>query len=153
MLCAAIPGAVDVSGSDSMESKEKSVNGFLDGSIRVIISKPKILGSGMNFQHCHNTAFVGLSDSWEQYYQSIRRFYRFGQTKSVNVHIISAESEGAVVENIRRKEMQHQEMSEQMVKHMAGFMKQEIFGATMNRDSYDAQTTMTIPAWLIIKGE
>ena len=153
LLCDAIDGAVDVSGSDSMESKERAVNGFLDGSIRVIISKPKILGSGMNFQHCHNTAFVGLSDSWEQYYQSIRRFYRFGQTKSVNVHIISAESEGAVVENIRRKEMQHQEMAAQMVKHMAGFMKQEIFGATMNRDSYDAQVTMTIPAWLITKGE
>ena len=153
LLCDAIDGVVDVSGSDSMESKERAVNGFLDGSIRVIISKPKILGSGMNFQHCHNTAFVGLSDSWEQYYQSIRRFYRFGQTKSVNVHIISAESEGAVVENIRRKEMQHQEMAAQMVKHMAGFMKQEIFGATMNRDSYDAQVTMTIPAWLITKGE
>ena len=153
LLCAAIPGAVDVSGSDSMESKEASVNGFLDGSIRVLISKPKILGSGMNFQHCHNTAFVGLSDSWEQYYQAIRRFYRFGQTKSVNVHIISAESEGAVVENIRRKELQHQEMSEQMVKHMAGFMKQEIFGATMNRDAYDAQIAMTIPAWLTTKGE
>jgi len=148
LLCAAIPGAVDVSGSDSMESKEKSVNSFLDGSIRVIISKPKILGSGMNFQHCHNTAFVGLSDSWEQYYQAIRRFYRFGQTKSVNVHIISAESEGAVVENIRRKELQHQEMSEQMVKHMAGFMKQEIFGATMNRESYIPEVEIIIPNWL-----
>lgn len=57
----------------------------------------------MNFQNCHNTAFVGLSDSWEQYYQAIRRFYRFGQTKEVNVHVISAESEGAVVANIKRK--------------------------------------------------
>lgn len=152
-LLNAIPGAVDVSGSDSMESKEKSVLGFVNGDIRVLISKPKILGSGLNFQHCHNTAFVGLSDSWEQYYQAIRRFYRFGQTKQVNVHIISAESEGAVVENIRRKELQHQEMAGQMVKHMAGFMKQEIFGATMNRDSYDAQFTMTIPSWLITKGE
>ena len=69
-LVAAIPGAVDVSGSDSIEHKEESVHAFLDGSIRVLVSKPKILGSGMNFQNCHNTAFVGLSDSWEQYYQS-----------------------------------------------------------------------------------
>lgn len=152
-LCAAIPGAVDVSGSDSIEQKERAVNGFIDGSIRVLVSKPKILGSGMNFQHCHNTAFVGLSDSWEQYYQAIRRFYRFGQTKTVNVYVISAESEGAVVENIRRKELQHQEMSAAMVSHMAEFMKKEIVGATMNRDSYNPNVTMTIPQWLFTKGE
>jgi hypothetical protein len=133
MLQKMIPGSVNVSGSDSIEHKEKTVTDFLDGSVRVVISKAKILGSGMNFQCCHNTAFVGLSDSWEAYYQAIRRFYRFGQKEIVNVHVISAESEGAVVENIRRKELQHQEMSEQMVKHMAGFMKQEIFGATMEK--------------------
>ena len=152
-LVNAIPDAVDVSGSDSLEDKEKAVNGFLDGSIRVIVSKPKILGSGMNFQHCHNTAFVGLSDSWEQYYQAIRRFYRFGQTKEVNVYVISAESEGAVVENIKRKESQHQEMSESMVSHMAKFMKQEIVGAKMNREEYEPTINVKLPFWLQSKGE
>jgi len=131
-----IPGAVDVSGSDSIEHKEESIRGFIDGSIRVLVSKPKILGAGMNFQHCHNTAFVGLSDSWEQYYQAIRRFYRFGQTKEVNVHIISAESEGAVVENIRRKELQNEEMGSQMVKHMSNAMKKEIFGMSEEKSEY-----------------
>jgi len=131
-----IPGAVDVSGSDSIEHKEDSIRGFIDGSIRVLVSKPKILGAGMNFQHCHNTAFVGLSDSWEQYYQAIRRFYRFGQTKEVNVHIISAESEGAVVENIRRKELQNEEMGSQMVKHMSSAMKKEIFGMSEEKSEY-----------------
>lgn len=135
-LCKLIDGAVDVSGSDSIEHKEQSVNQFLDGSIRVLISKPKILGSGMNFQNCHNTAFVGLSDSWEQYYQAIRRFYRFGQTKEVNVHVISAESEGAVVANIKRKEEQNALMGAEMVKHMSESMKHEIFGATMIKDDY-----------------
>lgn len=153
LLCESIPGAVDVSGSDSMESKEKSVLGFVNGDIRVLVSKPKILGAGLNFQHCHNTAFVGLSDSWEQYYQAIRRFYRFGQTQDVNVYLISAESEGAVVENIRRKDLQHQEMASQMVRHMADFMKQEIFGAEMNRDAYDAKTEIKMPEWLFTKGE
>lgn len=148
LLAKMIPGAVDVSGSDSIEHKEKTISGFLDKSIRVVISKPRIMGAGLNLQCCHNTAFVGLSDSWRQYYQAIRRFYRFGQTEIVNVHVISAESEGAVVENIRRKELQHQEMSEQMVKHMAGFMKQEIFGATMNRDSYEPEIEMKLPNWL-----
>jgi superfamily II DNA or RNA helicase len=135
-LCRSIDGAVDVSGSDSIEHKEQSVNQFLDGSIRVLISKPKILGSGMNFQNCHNTAFVGLSDSWEQYYQAIRRFYRFGQTKEVNVHVISAESEGAVVANIKRKEEQNATMGAEMVKHMSETMKHEVFGAELAKDEY-----------------
>jgi hypothetical protein len=152
-LCSAIPGAVDVSGSDSMEHKEATIERFLDGSLRVMVSKPKILGSGMNFQNCHNTAFVGLSDSWEQYYQAIRRFYRFGQSNEVNVHVISAESEGAVVENIKRKESQHEEMSEQMVKHMATFMQHEIMGATMNREAYVPTVKMKLPHWLQTKGE
>lgn len=138
-LVAAIPGAVDVSGSDSIEHKEASVHAFLDGEIRVLVSKPKILGSGMNFQNCHNTAFVGLSDSWEQYYQAIRRFYRFGQTKPVNVHVISAESEGAVVANIKRKEEQNATMGAEMVKYMSESMKQEIFGATVEKTEYVRQ--------------
>jgi hypothetical protein len=143
LLEKAIPGSVDVSGSDSIEHKEQSINGFIDGSIRVLISKPKILGAGMNFQHCHNTAFVGLSDSWEQYYQAIRRFYRFGQTKEVNVHIISAESEGAVVENIRRKELQNEEMGSQMVKYMSSAMKKEIFGMSEEKSEYERDVVKT----------
>lgn len=138
-LVASIDGAVDVSGSDSIEHKEESVHRFLDGSLRVLISKPKILGAGMNFQGCHNTAFVGLSDSWEQYYQAIRRFYRFGQTHEVNVHVISAETEGAVVANIKRKEQQNQIMGAEMVNHMASAMKKEIFGASMMKDDYIRQ--------------
>lgn len=143
-----IPGAVDVSGSDSIEHKEQSVNDFIDGAIRVLVSKPKILGAGMNFQHCHNTAFVGLSDSWEQYYQAIRRFYRFGQTKEVNVHVISAESEGAVVENIKRKEEQNATMGAAMVKVMSDSMKKEIFGAGQEKMEYIRRVTNT-PSWTL----
>lgn len=143
-----IDGSVDVSGSDSIEHKENSVNDFLDGKIRVLVSKPKILGSGMNFQHCHNTAFVGLSDSWEQYYQAIRRFYRFGQDHEVNVHVISAESEGAVVENIKRKEEQNAQIGAEMVKFMSDSMKKEIFGAGQEKMEYIRQVTET-PEWTI----
>jgi DNA modification methylase/superfamily II DNA or RNA helicase len=138
-----IPGAVDVAGSNSMDEKEKSVYGFIDGSIRVIVSKPKVLGSGMNFQHCHNTAFVGLSDSWEQFYQAIRRFYRFGQTHSVNCHVISAESEGAVVANIKRKEEQNATMGAEMVKFMSDSMKKQIFGAAQEKAEYVRHVTQT----------
>jgi len=143
MLVKAIPGAIDVSGSSSLDQKESAVHGFLDGTIRVLVSKPKVLGSGMNFQCCHNTAFVGLSDSWEQYYQAIRRFYRFGQEKIVNVHVISAESEGAVVENIRRKEEQNEIMGASMVQHMASAMKEEIFGMSVEKSEYTREVTKT----------
>lgn len=136
LLEKAILGAVDVSGSDSIEHKEESITKFLNGEIRVLISKPKILGAGMNFQHCHNTAFVGLSDSWEQYYQAIRRFYRFGQKKEVNVHVISAESEGAVVENIKRKDEQNKIMGEMMIGHMKEMMQKEVFGTIRERNDY-----------------
>jgi len=148
-LVALIPGAVDVSGSDSIEHKENSVHDFLDNEIRVLVSKPKILGAGMNFQNCHNTAFVGLSDSWEQYYQAIRRFYRFGQMYEVNVHVISAESEGAVVANIKRKEEQNAQMGAEMVKHMSESMKKEIFGAGQEKTEYNPMIPIILPSWLL----
>lgn len=147
-LAKLIAGAVDVAGADSIDHKEESVNAFIDGGIRVLISKPRILGAGMNFQHCHNTAFVGLSDSWEQYYQAIRRFYRFGQENEVNVHVISAESEGAVVANIKRKEDQNAAMGAEMVKFMSTSMKKEIFGAAEEKMEYVRQVTET-PSWTI----
>mgnify|MGYP000246308650 CR=1 FL=1 len=131
-----IHGSKDVKGSDSIDYKEKTIDSFTDGELRVLISKPSICGYGMNWQHCHNTAFVGLSDSWEAYYQAIRRFWRFGQEKPVNVHVISAESEGAVVENIRRKEAQNQTMSQEMVAHMSSYVKSELFGIAKQKEDY-----------------
>lgn len=148
LLVKSIPGSIDVSGSDSIEHKEQTIAGFLNGSVRVVISKPRILGMGLNLQCCHNTAFVGLSDSWQQFYQAIRRFYRFGQDMQVNVHVISAESEGAVVENIRRKELQNEEMCQNMVNHMSKAMKHEIFGLVQEKDDYHPMIELTLPGWL-----
>src|SRR3546814_18969229 len=98
---------------------------FLDGSIRVLVSKPSLCGFGMNFQHCADTGFVGLTDSFEQYYQAIRRFWRLGQSKPVNCHIIAAETEGATVSNIRRKEADADRMAAAMVKHSADLSRSE----------------------------
>jgi hypothetical protein len=100
----AIPGAVEVRGSDSPESKERALIGFTDEAVRILITKPSIAGFGMNFQCCHNVVFVGLNDSYEQFYQAVRRCWRFGQSCDVNVHIVSADIEGSVVSNIQRKE-------------------------------------------------
>ena len=142
-LAQLINGSKDVKGSDSIDYKEKTIDAFTHGELRVLISKPSICGYGMNWQHCNNTAFVGLSDSWESYYQAIRRFWRFGQKEVVNVHVISAESEGAVVENIRRKDIQNQTMSQEMVKHMSVYTNNEIFGIAPQKDEYTRRVVET----------
>lgn len=129
-LVKAIPGAVEVKGSDSPEHKEKSLIGFADGTIRILVSKPSIAGFGMNFQGCHNMAFVGLSDSYEQFYQAVRRCWRFGQVNGVNVYVITAETEGSVVANIKRKEKDANLMAQNMVEHMKDLNTEAVHGAS-----------------------
>lgn len=119
-LAQAIPDAVEVRGSDSPEEKEQALLDFVSGKTRVLVSKPSICGFGMNFQHCRNVAFVGLSYSYEQFYQAIRRCWRFGQTKPVRCHLVIAETEGAVRKSIERKERQAMEMMAEIVERMAG---------------------------------
>lgn len=120
-LAAAIPGAVEVRGSDSEARKEAVLEDFALGNVATLITKPTICGFGMNWQHCRDTAFVGLNDSFEQLYQAIRRFWRFGQTETVNAHMIAASTEGAVVANLKRKEADAQRMMNAMVRAMADF--------------------------------
>jgi hypothetical protein len=114
-LAAQIDGAVEVSGSDTDEHKESAMLRFQRGEIRVLVSKPSICGFGMNFQHCHQIVFVGLSHSYESFYQAIRRCWRFGQTAPVEAFVVYDWAEGAVVENLRRKEQESGAMAERMV--------------------------------------
>ena len=109
-----IPDAVEVRGSEKLEAKESKIEAFALGNARVLISKPSICGLGMNFQHCRNVAFVGLSYSYEDLYQAIRRSHRFGQTQPVNVYIVTAETEGPIVATIQRKMEAHVAMQQQM---------------------------------------
>jgi hypothetical protein len=118
-LAKAIPGAVEVVGSDSAEFKTAAMMGFSAGDHRVLVSKPSICGWGMNWQHCANVVFVGLSHSYEAYYQAVRRSWRFGQKRPVNVYVITSTAEGAVVASIERKEQQAMEMFDNIVQHMA----------------------------------
>ena len=124
--CKLICDAVNVQGSDSLETKEQRLLAFSSGKIRVMVTKPSIAGFGMNWQHCRNVIFLGLSDSWEQYYQAIRRVWRFGQTRQVNVFTITADTEGAVVKNIERKELEAAKLSLGMVEHMADLTRTEL---------------------------
>jgi superfamily II DNA or RNA helicase len=125
-----IRGAVEVTGSQPLEEKEKRLTGFSDGTIKTLVTKPLIAGHGMNWQHASKVAFVGLSDSYEQFYQAVRRCWRFGQKKPVDVYLITADTEGAILENIKRKEKEAEKMAEAMVEHMKDLNKQALQGAT-----------------------
>jgi DNA modification methylase len=140
MLASLIPGSVNVQGSDSAESKTKHMMDFTHGNLRVLISKPKICGYGMNWQHCARMAFVGLDDSFEKFYQAVRRCYRFGQERNVHVHVFTAENEGQILANIKRKELQHHEMSVSMVEHMKDIMNKELAGQENIVDEYQEDT-------------
>jgi DNA modification methylase/superfamily II DNA or RNA helicase len=132
----AIPDAVEVTGSDTREHKESTLLGFADGKVRVVVSKPSIAGWGMNFQNCANIAFLGLNDSFEQFYQAVRRVWRFGQKRSVNCYIVTSDLEGAVVENINRKAKAADEMAAAMVEHMHVINEQNIRRQTRTQEVY-----------------
>ena len=147
-LAKAIPDAIEVRGSDSMEEKEAALEGFSTGKIRVLVTKPSIAGFGMNWQHCSDMAFVGLSDSFEQFFQAIRRCWRFGQTRPVNVHVITSELEGAVVDNIKRKEADAERMIDAMVRNMADITAANIKGSTRLSTPYNPEKKMELPRWI-----
>lgn len=152
MLSKRIEKAVEVKGSDKDEHKIKSAIGFSNSEIKVLVTKPSIFGFGMNWQSCHNMIFVGLSDSYEMLYQAIRRCYRFGQKEQVNVWIITSEAEGAVRENIMRKEKDSQRMIEEMVQHTKKILMEQLKNNTRNTVDYVPQIEMHIPIWLINGG-
>jgi hypothetical protein len=114
-LAARIPGAVNVHGSLSAEDKAALLLGFAAGDYRVLITKPSIASQGLNFQHCARMAFVGLGDSYEQYYQAIRRCYRYGQTRVVQAHVVVSQLESQIASNVARKERQANAVTDALI--------------------------------------
>lgn len=148
-LTKAIPGAVEVTGSDNPEHKERCSRDFVDGVIRVLVSKPSIYGFGLNFQNCHNAAYVGLSDSFEELDQSIHRIHRFGQQRECHIYVITSELEGAVVRNIERKRQDHQRMTDAMIAQMSDLNTQALHGgAGRETTEYKPTVEMKLPEWL-----
>jgi len=147
-LAKAIPDAVELRGSDDDEVKERKLNDFTEGRIRVLVTKASLTGFGMNWQHCRDTGFVGLNDSFEQVFQAVRRFWRFGQTQPVNVHFIAAETEGAVVANLRRKEADADRMAAAMVLHMADLSRAEVTGSVRVVPDYNPTQPIRLPTFL-----
>jgi len=152
ILAREIPGAVEVRGSDDREYKEKTLLGFAFGNIQKLITKPTIAGFGMNWQHCAKMIFVGLSDSFEQYYQAVRRCYRFGQDRPVDVHIVTAETEGAVMTNIKRKEQAATLMAETMVNYTKEYVRQDL-RSTERRVSRYEQKSVSGDGWELRLGD
>jgi len=148
LLHEAIPDSVEVKGSDKPKKKVQAFADFEAGNVRVMVSKPSIAGMGLNWQHCADMVFVGLSDSFEQVFQAIRRCYRFGQTRPVNVHMITTTREGATAENIKRKEDDFRRMIGEMVKYTKDITAKEIRATERDVTEYTPTEPMVIPAWL-----
>jgi hypothetical protein len=112
-----IPDAIQVSGKDSDDAKEEKLLAFAKGQARVLVTKPSIGAWGLNFQHCNHMTFFP-SHSFEQYYQGVRRCWRFGQKREVNVDVVTTEGEGRVIKNLRRKADQSEQMFTRLVEEM-----------------------------------
>lgn len=147
-LTEAIAGAVEVRGSMPNAQKESNMAAFTDGSARVLVSKPSIAGWGMNWQQCHKMIFVGLSDSFEAYYQAVRRCWRFGQKKPVDVYIVISEAEGCVKMNIERKQADAQRMTSELVNFTKNILSAEIHHTIRMSESYIPTERMELPKWI-----
>jgi len=147
-LTAAIDGAVQIAGSDDVEVKEKRLQDFAAGRIRVLVSKPSICGFGLNWQHSARMAFVGVTDSFEAYYQAVRRCWRFGQTRPVHVHIFASEAEGSVVANLKRKERDALLMAESLSAETHDSVVANIIGAARQTNAYAAVRRVAVPSFL-----
>ncbi len=139
MLVRLIPGARQVSGDQPDEEKEETLQAFCDGQLRVLVTKPRIAGFGLNLQHCAHLS-VFPSHSYEQYYQAVRRCWRYGQTRPVVVEVVSTAGEGAVLGNLQRKAAAADRMFALLVEHMRD--------AESRRPTPYLSDTPTLPTWM-----
>lgn len=146
-LHALIPDSSEIRGSDRPEDKANAVIDFSNEKIRCLVSKSSIFGFGVNWQQCNHMIFVGLSDSYEQYYQAVRRCWRFGQTKPVEVYIIISKNEGCVKANIERKEAESERMKAEMTKYTKEITKKELQKTCRLSTPYEPTVEMTLPVW------
>lgn len=137
----------EIKGSDKAAYKAETMLDFSDDRIKCLITKPSIAGFGMNWQQCHNMIFVGLSDSYEQYYQALRRCWRFGQQHEVNVYIIISAKEGCVKDNIERKEQDNRKMQKAMIELTKEITKKELNQTCRLTSPYEAKKEMILPRW------
>lgn len=144
-LAKAIPDAVEVHGSMSLEAKEAALDAFTFGKARVIVTKPKLAGFGLNWQHARTVVFSSVSHSYEQHYQAVRRAWRFGQTGEVTAHVVISDTEVPIWQNVQRKANDHDRMKAEMAKAMVGAQTRA------ERRCYTRAPDVALPTFL--KGE
>jgi superfamily II DNA or RNA helicase len=147
ILTRLIDGAIEVHGSQSPEEKERRLLGFADGQYRAIVTKPKLAGFGVNWQHCAHAVFASISFSYEQHYQAVRRSHRFGQSQRVRNDIVISDTEAQVWNIVQRKSQDHDRMKREMAKAMKG--AQSMRGL---RVEYGDRERLVFPAWLKSEG-
>jgi DNA modification methylase len=148
-----IPGCVSVYGKHSPDQKAQAIEGFQDGKYRVLLTKCKIAGMGMNLQNAARMVFVGINDSWETYYQAIRRIWRFGQTRACRVYVVISEIEDEILENVRGKEVEAANMSKKLIENIQQFELAEI-GNGRTVDSWQYQENEAAGEnWRILLGD
>lgn len=148
-----INDSVEVKGSDNPKHKSDAILGFTDGEIKSLVTKASIAGYGINWQNCHNMIFTGLSDSFESFYQAVRRCWRFGQDKEVNVYIIISAKEGCVKENIERKQADFDAMRDAMIDLTKEITKKELRRTCRIVTPYEPHVKMELPDWEEFKNE
>ena len=148
MLANLISDSVQVKGADKQEVKEDRLLGFASGKYKKLVSKSSIAGFGMNYQHACKMAFSGPSYSFEKVYQAIRREWRFGQTKPVEVRIFMTDKEKGIYDVMLRKMDQDKHMRAQMIKVMSDSMKKEIVGSKANKTDYNPAVKASIPSFV-----
>lgn len=146
-LTGLISGSVEVTGGDKASDKASRMLDFSDGFIKCLVTKPSIAGFGMNWQQCNKMIFVGLSDSYEQYYQAVRRCWRFGQQNPVDVYIVISSREGCVKENIQRKQADCEKMRLAMVEQSKEITKKELRSTCRITTPYHPEIPMDFPKW------
>lgn len=139
--------SIEVKGSDKPEHKIRSMLSFSEGSAKCLVTKPSIAGFGMNWQNCSNMIFVGLSDSYEKFYQAVRRCWRFGQVQEVDVYIIISAKEGCVIDNIERKQNDSEKMKRNMIEFTKEITKKELKKTCRISTPYVPITQMKLPKW------
>lgn len=146
----ALPGATvaEVVGADDADYNAEQLAAFAAGDVQVLVTKPSIAGAGLNFQTCARMVFVGLGDSYEQYYQAIRRCWRFGQGRPVDVHIVVSDAEAVIVQNVRAKESVARATTDGLIAAIAAENRRELYAGTSKGDSYEPTRTLTLPDWI-----
>lgn len=139
--------AKEITGATKYDKRIEYMDGFTNLEVKTLVTKASIAGFGMNWQNCNKMVFVGISDSYEKYYQAVRRCWRFGQTQPVDVYIVISAKEGCVLDNINRKDADAKRMQAEMRKYTMDITRRELHKTTRIKTEYDANKIMLLPNW------